>query len=141
MQLVNIPHTLDEKVILRKLSFLVLNLLVGDMFEDLHEVRRAMILVVGVINGEPFDIDRVFECLLVVFDLSMNPHVLSAHNCSILVASIVSKSACAKKLEVEGELALGVITVEAHPRYPSRYGSSECLLPMVRHRVFKPFLK
>jgi hypothetical protein len=55
-------------VILRKLALLILNLLVGDVFEDLHEVRRAMILVVGVINGESFDIDRVFEGLLVVFD-------------------------------------------------------------------------
>jgi hypothetical protein len=68
LQLVNIPHTLDEEVILRKLALLILNLLVGDVFEDLHEVRRAMILVVGVINGESFDIDRVFEGLLVVFD-------------------------------------------------------------------------
>jgi hypothetical protein len=129
LQLVNIPHTLDEKVILRKLSFLVLNLLVGDMFEDLHEVRRAMILVVGVINGEPFDIDRVFECLLVVFDLSMNPHVLSAHNCSILVASIVSKSACAKKLEVEGELALGVIQLRRIPDIPPDTGPANAYCP------------
>jgi hypothetical protein len=68
LQLVNIPHTLDEEVILRKLALLILNLLVGDVFEDLHEVRRAMILVVGVIKGHSFDIDRVFEGLLVVFD-------------------------------------------------------------------------
>ena len=141
MQLVNIPHALDEQVILRKLALLVLNLLVRDVFKDLHEIRRAKILVVGVINGEPFDIHGVFECLLVVFDRSMNPHVLSAHNCSILVASIVSKSACAQILEVEAELAQLVVANEAHPRYSSRYGSSECLLRMVRHRVLKSFLK